>query len=224
MFLCYGRHDNLGLLQHYGFVLPDNAHDTAELPSRTLPPAVRQQLGAAAGGESGGGGDGEGGAGEWWEPPLEGAHLTAAGTPSWDLLRALRLGCASPAERKASAFLALSDRPISAASERAAWAALRAACVAAAAALPTSAEEDERELAAQREAAADATCGQQQQQAAQCMCVAIEWRLCHKRILQRGLEACDAVLAALGPPGAAAALTPADLHARVAAMQRKPRW
>lgn len=36
MFLCYGRHTNLELLELYGFILPDNPHDTALLPPDLL--------------------------------------------------------------------------------------------------------------------------------------------------------------------------------------------
>ncbi|GFR42520.1 hypothetical protein Agub_g3414, partial [Astrephomene gubernaculifera] len=35
--LCYGRHTNLELLEHYGFVLQDNPHDTALLDAALLP-------------------------------------------------------------------------------------------------------------------------------------------------------------------------------------------
>jgi hypothetical protein len=43
VFLTYGRHTNLELLQLYGFLLPDNPHDTALLP----PSLLQAQLQAA---------------------------------------------------------------------------------------------------------------------------------------------------------------------------------
>lgn len=235
LFLCYGRHTNLELLLHYGFVC-DNPHDTTRLPARLLPPAVQQQL---SGNDGGGHREGSVAA------EAEGCYLHASGAPSWDLLRALRLGCATLVERKASAYLALDDRPVSAASERGAFQALRAACAAALAELPTTAEQDEAELAALRRSSAaaaaeqvSATAGHEQaasaaegaarhaaeqrrqQQAAERLAVAIEWRLCHKRILQQGVALCDALLLVLpgAPPPAP------DIGARIAAMQRRPRW
>lgn len=246
VFLCYGRHTNLELLTHYGFVLPDNSHDTAALPPRLLPPAVRLQLaGTGNGGEAATSSSSD----EYLDAAAaEAAYLHAAsGAPSWDLLRALRLGCATVAERKAGAYLALSDHPISADSERAAFQALRGACEAALRELLTTVEQDEVQLAALRSttapapppvpapaAAAAAEEGEaaagsqtleepQERQVAERMCVAVEWRLCHKRILRQGVALCDAVLASLPPlPQQAAAV--ADISARLIALQRKPRW
>ncbi|KAL4458878.1 hypothetical protein ABPG75_013743 [Micractinium tetrahymenae] len=255
VFLCYGRNTNLELLQHYGFVLAGNPHDTAPLPAHLLPPAVRQQLA----GEGGGGGSGSWGdlgseAGEGEEHALlPEAYLHAHGAPSWGLLCALRLACAAPAERKAGACRALEGQPVSAASERAAFAALLAACEAALAALPSSIKEDEQQLAqlhkatavrpadaqqgpapaqdvqqqgAQQEQLSTQQAQQQAQWAAEKLAVSIEWRLCYKRTLQRGKDLCQAVLAALPPAGGCPAgiTAPADISQRLAALQRKPRW
>lgn len=221
MFLCYGRHTNLELLQHYGFVLADNPHDTAALPPRLLPAAVRQQLGC----NDGGGGGGAAGSREGEDTPGA-AYLHATdGAPSWDLLRALRLACATPAARKAGAYLALSDRPISAASERAAFQALQGACRAALAELPTTAAQDERELAsldAGGAAGGKQPAGQDAAQAAERLhVVALEWRLCHKRVLGRGEALCDAVLAALPPAPNAGRALPANMASLAVS---KPRW
>lgn len=263
MFLCYGRHCNLELLQHYGFVMADNPHDVAHLPAHLLPPAVRQQLAGESGsGSSSGHLGGAAGGGEGHAPLAE-AYLHACGAPSWGLLCALRLACAVPAERKAAACRALEGRPLSAASERATFAALLAACEGALAALPSSIEEDEGELARLQGAAAAAPaapqpqaqplaqgneqlsrrCLEQEQEpakgespsqqeleraqwAAEKLCVALEWRLCYKRTLRRGVQLCQAVLAALPPaPNALpAAAAQADISQRLAALQRKPRW
>ena len=258
VFLCYGRHTNLELLQHYGFVLPDNPHDVAPMPPRLLPAAVQQQL-TSSGGGAGGGANSSGA--EAADGQADGAELGALlhynGAPSWELLRAMRLGCATAAERKSSAYLALADQPISAGSERAAFEALRAACHAALAELPTTIEQDKEEqlaaaaafgaatvaamasqahVAGQGAAAAagsDYASDEQQQQqrqqqqareqqaAAERLQVVITWRLCHKRILQRGVTLCSAVLDLLPfaarPPAA-------DIGSRIAALQRQPRW
>ena len=251
MFLCYGRHTNLGLLEHYGFVLASNPHDTAPLAPQLLPAAVQRQLAANGGGSSNGG----------MERAAEAAaYLHASGAPSWELLRALRMGCATSAERKTRAHLALADQPISASSERAAFVVLRKACGAALAALPTSIEQDEEQLAALQAAAPGLPAAEQQPEAQQQqqqqlqqeqlgsagqqdaardglaqaqdgaavspqhlerMQVVVKWRLLHKRILQRGIALCDALLAALGTlPGAA----PPDVGPQVAALCRTPRW
>ncbi|PSC76715.1 SET DOMAIN GROUP 40 [Micractinium conductrix] len=269
VFLCYGRHTNLQLVQHYGFVLPpgQNPHDTAPLPPHLLPPAVQQQLAAC-----GGGGGGSGGAAA--RPAAAaaagegGAYLHASGAPSWELLRALRLGCASPAERKAGACRALADEPISAASERGGFDALRTACGAALAALPASIDQDEAKLAALRRRAAgqppDAQSQQQQQQEqaaehgaeqqqpaqqpsnaaelqrraqqalqqerwrAEKLALAVEWRLGYKRTLKQGIALCDAVLGILSfgnaPAARAGRAASGDITARLAALQRRPRW
>lgn len=35
--LCYGRYSNLELLEHYGFLLPENGHDEAVVPPELWP-------------------------------------------------------------------------------------------------------------------------------------------------------------------------------------------
>jgi hypothetical protein len=129
-----------------------NPHDTAILPSHLLPPPVLERLRAAG----------------------EAPAVHADGSPSWELLRALRLAGASPPERRAKAYLALQDERISAASELWAVRTLRRACAAAAAALPTTLEEDEALLAGTALSA--------------CERVAVEWRAIHKRTLLKGAE------------------------------------
>jgi len=42
VFLCYGAHTNLELLEHYGFLLQDNPHDTVLLPPELLCSEERQ--------------------------------------------------------------------------------------------------------------------------------------------------------------------------------------
>jgi hypothetical protein len=156
--LVYGRHDNLGLLEHYGFVLPHHAnpHDVALLGAELFPEAARGALSGAA------------------------ATVHANGAPSWELLQALRLAGAAPAERRTKAHLALDGAPISASSERWALEALRGACRAALDALPTRADADAAEL----EAGALGGCAR----------VAVEWRLTHKRIIEDCAAQCSLAL------------------------------
>lgn len=168
VFLCYGRHTNLELLLYYGFVLPGNSHDTAALPLSALPPEAAAQLGAAGG-----------------------CHVCAGGAPSWELLRALRLACASREERRRGAQLVLADGPLGAACERRAVGALRQACASALAGLPTSVAEDE-DLLLLGGGAAGA-------QLSPCARVAVEWRLGHKRLLCQCIANCDSVLKGLHP-------------------------
>jgi hypothetical protein len=124
VFLCYGRHTNLDLLEHYGFVLPDNPHDTAMLfPTSDDFPQLAAECGIA---------------------PL----LHANGNPSWEFLRALRLASLTPAERKSLAYLALNDEPVDERSEAWVMRTLKAACEATLARLPTTVAEDEAALAA----------------------------------------------------------------------------
>lgn len=44
VFLCYGRHPNLDLLELYGFMLDDNPHEEAALPVQLLQQALHQAL------------------------------------------------------------------------------------------------------------------------------------------------------------------------------------
>ena len=120
MLLCYGRHTNLGLLEHYGFVLENNPHDVADLPASAFPALVQSQLEAAGVTPS----------------------VHSDGNPSWDLLRALRLASLTPQERSTSAYLALRDERVCDRSERWALEAQRAGCAAALARLPPSLQHD----------------------------------------------------------------------------------
>ncbi|KAI8468338.1 MAG: set domain protein [Monoraphidium minutum] len=173
VFLCYGCHTNLELLETYGFTLPpgagagDNPHDTAPLPPELLRAAWR---GAP--------------------PPPEGdCWLHWDGRPGWRLLRALREAAAAPGELRARGRRALEGRAISAEGDARAAAWLRVACAAQLAALPTAAAHDAAELAAlEAEGAAGggAAGGSAAGGAAECMRLAVAWRLGYKRILERG--------------------------------------
>jgi hypothetical protein len=44
VFLCYGRHSNLDLLELYGFMMEANPHDTAQLSLQLLREQANMQL------------------------------------------------------------------------------------------------------------------------------------------------------------------------------------
>ncbi len=156
VFVSYGEHSNLELLLHYGFVMPSNAHDVAQLPRSPHFDSVALD-------------DSE-------------LHVVCAdGAPSWRLLAALRLAAAPPALRKHHGHAAASGCMLDLASEAAAFSRLRKALAAALAALPTTVEEDAALLSVQP--------------AGTRMQLALQWRLLHKRALQRALRAADARLA-----------------------------
>ena len=125
VFLCYGRHTNLELLEHYGFVLQDsNPHDIAVLPLSALPEAVVMQL-RDMGAE---------------------AIMHNDGNPSWEMLRVLRIAALNPAQRKSSAWIALNDQKIDDVSELWAMETLKKSCLDALNGLETSLEQDEEIL------------------------------------------------------------------------------
>jgi hypothetical protein len=124
VFVSYGSHANLALLLHYGFLLPHNAYDMAQLPRSPHLEGL----------------------------PLDDdadLHVSAAdGAPSWRLLAALRLAAAPPALRRQRGHEAAAGSMLDLDSEAQAYARLRRACDAALAALPTTAAEDDALLSA----------------------------------------------------------------------------
>lgn len=94
VFLCYGRHTNLDLLELYGFMLDDNPHDQALLPLDTIQHNMQQLLKQRQRQQQG--------EGRQWkrqqqQPVMCRVDVGAAdswvsvrGYPSWELLRALR--------------------------------------------------------------------------------------------------------------------------------------
>lgn len=101
MLLCYGAYRNLELLEHYGFLLPDNSNDAVSipLPSSLLPGAAwEQQRSRFHIAES--------------EMRSE-CYVKADGQPSFGLLSALRLRAASAVDRKRYGHLASAGMQIS---------------------------------------------------------------------------------------------------------------
>ena len=177
IFLCYGRHPNLQLLEHYGFVLDENAHDVAVLPWAVLPDEVVKQLKGAGGGGGG-------------ALPL----IHADGNPSFELLRVLRMiGLGSVAERKRLAWIVLEDRKASDKSEKWAVCVLKKACEETLKSLATSLEEDEEELVLLRKTAT----ARGNREDDEGMMVVVEWRRGYKRCLHLAIGLCDAVLQSL---------------------------
>ena len=88
VFLTYGRLTNLQLLNLYGFVLAENPWDTCRLPLARFPDSIQRHL------------------------TEEACYLHADGSPSFDLMRAVRLGVLKDAERKRWAGIILDDRPV----------------------------------------------------------------------------------------------------------------
>ncbi|CAK0784490.1 hypothetical protein CVIRNUC_007694 [Coccomyxa viridis] len=124
VFLCYGSHSNLDLLEHYGFVLDDNPHDAALLPVGALPDGQLQGS----------------------VQPRE-CWLHPCGTPSWGLLRALRTWAATSCGHGARKHAALEGMRVSQESEAIAMSALRSLCSGVLDDLPTSCSNDEEILA-----------------------------------------------------------------------------
>jgi hypothetical protein len=127
---------------------------------------------------------------------------------------ACRLAAATPAELRSSSHLAHCGEPISLFSEQLALRSLQAACKAQLAALPTALAEDEALLSSMTDAAAAAgvdaeegmpakaatqaaATGDRQQQEAECLELAVMWRLCYKRALVGCVQLCQTALAAL---------------------------
>lgn len=79
VFLCYGRHTNLQLLQHYGFALPDNPHEEVPVPLTLLDAQISKarRNGSEAAALNA-------------MLPASDCFLHANGQPSWELVRALR--------------------------------------------------------------------------------------------------------------------------------------
>ncbi|KAG2448798.1 hypothetical protein HYH02_006149 [Chlamydomonas schloesseri] len=139
--LCYGRHTNLELLEHYGFVMQDNPHDTAPLDPALLPVPDNARYSAGA-------------------PPLPpeecfvhagGSGSDGGGAPSWALLHFLRYCAATPAERRTQGHLLAAGERINEQNDRIALGWLRAACLRQLADLPTTLEYDLRQLQQQKQ-------------------------------------------------------------------------
>lgn len=152
VYLCYGRHDNLTLLDLYGFSLPDNPHDIAVLPLANFHPKFAAKLGELS--------------------IIPSIHHD--GSPSWDLLRELRLFLSSPEERKSLAYLAVDNKPINSRVEAKVWQVLTSVCEKTLSALKTTVEQDEKML--------------DMEEMSETKTAAIEWRLGYKKILKRCIE------------------------------------
>eukprot|EP00892_Ulva_mutabilis_P005124 jgi/Ulvmu1/2984/UM015_0024.1 len=122
VFLCYGSYTNMQLLQHYGFLLPENPHDEVELPPHVWPCATAEATGMGR------------------------AFLHPCGVPSWGLLLRLRLHFCSRAER-ASCGNAWQGERISVSNETKVYQCVGAACMEVLASFSTSTKKDKQLMA-----------------------------------------------------------------------------
>ena len=151
VYLCYGRHTNLHLLQYYGFCLRDNPHDTALIPIDYFSPSVSQHL-----------------------SQQQDVYIHHDGSPSFQLIRALRMASMNSYSRKKYAFKVLNDEPVNATSERDALSFLREAIWKA------------QQQPYYTPLAKDIV--QWQNEENECLRVAIQWRIGYKSILERCLS------------------------------------
>jgi hypothetical protein len=204
--LSYGRHTNLELLTLYGFLLPStlapNPDDRAFLPRRH----VRAAMGEEGGSDDEDSDDDHHDQTGTYSAPLAsqsggGWYVHAAdGRPCWALFEALK--------RRAEEAMAAGASPLQQALLVERW--LRQACLATLEELPTTAEEDEAWLSGGGEATtADppkkTPGGEEDDDAddaddplnigAECVRLAVEWRLEYKRALLRCVARCDRALA-----------------------------
>lgn len=161
VFLCYGRHTNLELVEHYGFVLENNKHDYAVMHADSFPAHVKAQ-----------------GVLEQLDP--ESIHVTWDGNPSFELMRALRLGCLSSSERKQHAYKVLNDQSVDTATENEALKALSVACKTTLNAMATTLEQDFVFLS--------------NSGLSDCMKIALAWRISYKQKLLACISLCESLL------------------------------
>ncbi|KAK7300619.1 hypothetical protein RJT34_11467 [Clitoria ternatea] len=121
--LCYGTYTNLELLEHYGFLLPENPNDKIFIP---LEPAIYSST-------------------SWSKESL---YIHHNGKPSFALLAALRLWATPQNKRRSVGHLAYSGSPLSADNEILIMKWLSKTCNAVLKNLPTSIDEDTMLLSA----------------------------------------------------------------------------
>jgi hypothetical protein len=151
------------LLELFGFTLPPgagpgaNPHDAAPLDPEG--PLSRRRRRSAS------------------PPPPNCCWLHWDGSPSWGLLRALRVAAAAPDELRARGHLVWEGRAAAGDGDAAPAAWIREAAAAQLAAMEMSREEDGRRLGGHA--------GVDEGPGAQCLRAAVEWRLGHKAVLAR---------------------------------------
>lgn len=120
--LCYGLYTNLELLEHYGFILPQNPNDMVSIRLHTLksftPDMVPTQL--------------------LNFNPHGSMHIEVDGRPSFQLLAALRLYCAPAEVRKQKGHLALSGQQLCVANDVVLYQKLQEECMNLLASFPTT--------------------------------------------------------------------------------------
>jgi hypothetical protein len=157
VYLTYGRYTNLELLDMYGFTINDNPNDTCLLPIGLFPELIQKHLACQSE-----------------------CFLHVDGNPSFDLIRAVRLGVLHDKERKKWAFLVLDDQPVNPESERRALDVI-SRVVHSRLSSVTSLEDDERLAIALAAPSQARTRGFAH-------AAAINWRMQQKRIMERYLD------------------------------------
>eukprot|EP00798_Chlamydomonas_sp_ICE-L_P000004 gene4-12810_t len=193
VFLCYGRHTNLELLEHYGFILThgSNPHDTALLPVEGVV-SVAGRAGQVAQRE----GYGYGG------PLLRSldCFVHSDGHPSWGLLRALRTMAATPLERKQQSHHLSAGERCSLAGDVQAIQWFKLVCLQQLMLLPTSGIQDELVYSVmmqeqqEKEQGGGGAGGEGGDLGPTASMLAVLWRSEYKRILARGCRTAEAWL------------------------------
>jgi hypothetical protein len=165
VFLCYGAHTSLELLDLYGFAIPANPHDRAYLP-----PALFQQHATHR------------------PIPAAACFLHADGRPSWELLRLLRLNAASAADRRAKGHLLAAGQRASVRDDIQVLIWLVEACQAHLQGLPTSLQQDEELLGALQGRLREQGQGQEPGGVREQALLAVQWRAGHKRIVHAAVQ------------------------------------
>lgn len=151
--MCYGLHTNLELLEHYGFLIDENPHDTVIIPVAHL---GLKDVGRIV---------------------QKDIYALSDGSPSWEVLKHLRLASATPFERTRFGYLAVSGSRISNECENKTLEMWRAACAQTLSYKVKSLEEDLAELKI-------LSSKQTKLQ------LAVRWRIIQKKILQKGANLC----------------------------------
>ncbi|EFJ07907.1 hypothetical protein SELMODRAFT_429412 [Selaginella moellendorffii] len=163
--ICYGQYTNLELLEHYGFLLPDNPCDVIYIP---LPSS--EEFGLKSTGDK-----------SERQHNLAAYCIEASGKPSFSLLQQLRLRAVPASLRKSHGYMASQGLPISRESDQLVFLWLQKKCQKLLEKLPTTIEQDERALEQLEKSTSSGSCGVERHK------LAIQWRLGYKTILQRCL-------------------------------------
>ncbi|QDZ23282.1 SET domain-containing protein [Chloropicon primus] len=166
IFVTYGMYDNRSLIEIYGFLIEDNAQDSVRLDG-VLPDSVLEDAALQLEGSS--------------------YEVYQNGFPGWDLLCLVRWKVACDQNAKDSAKWKqriLQGSPVSVALESKAFAFLKEVLRTRLEMFPTRVEEDEKILN-------DLSSDDGGEAEDETMKLAVQWRLCQKRILHKSISNCE---------------------------------